>query len=330
MYDPLKREITYLRVSVTDRCDLRCFYCMSDDMQFLQRADVLSLEEIDKICSVFVRHGVRKLRITGGEPLVRRGVINLFRSLSRHLDSGDLDELTLTTNASQLATHAHDLYDCGVRRINVSLDTLDAAKFKEITRTGRLEVVMKGLEAAVAAGLSIKINTVALKGFNEDEAENLVSWCAEQGFDLTFIEAMPLGDIGGSQSDHYLPLNDLRARFAARWNLHDIDYVSGGPARYVRVEESGQKIGFITPLSHNFCATCNRMRLTCTGHLYMCLGQDDFIDLRAPLRNGGGEAQILAAVEKAVNAKPLGHNFVIEGDDPEHRVLSRHMSVTGG
>ena len=295
LIDPFARPITYLRVSVTDRCDFRCTYCMAEHMQFLPKAELLTLEELDRLCSAFVGLGVRKLRITGGEPLVRRGIMGFFRAMSRHLETG-LDELTLTTNGSQLARFAHELADCGVRRINVSLDTLDADKFAAITRWGRLPQVLDGLRAARDAGLRVKINTVALKGFNEDELFTLVDWCADQGHDLTFIEVMPMGDIGGEDRlDQYWPLSDLRARLEERQTLTPLAERSGGPARYARIEETGQKIGFITPLTHNFCESCNRVRLTCTGELYMCLGQEDRADLRAPLR-ASGDADLAAAI----------------------------------
>jgi cyclic pyranopterin phosphate synthase len=283
MIDPFGRSISYLRVSVTDRCDFRCVYCMAEDMTFLPKAEILSLEELDRLCSAFVASGVRKLRLTGGEPLVRRNVMSLVRGLSRHLASGALDELTLTTNGSQLSRFAGELADAGVRRINVSIDTLDPAKFTAITRWGRLDQVMEGLAAAKAAGLAVKINAVALKGVNEDEFDQLIEWCGGEGFDLTLIEVMPMGDIGGeNRLEQYLPLSLVRARLARRWTLQDIDYRSGGPARYVRIAETGRKLGFITPLTHNFCESCNRVRLTCTGMLYMCLGQEDSADLRAP------------------------------------------------
>ncbi len=281
MIDPFGRKITYLRVSVTDRCDFRCVYCMAEDMTFLPKAEVLSLEELDRLCSAFVRHGVRKLRLTGGEPLVRRDIMKLFRSLGRHLRSGDLDEITVTTNGSQLARYAEELREVGVRRVNVSLDTLDREKFTAITRWGKLDKVLQGLDAAKKAGLGVKINTVALKGVNDDEFDRLVAWSGEKGFDLVFIEVMPMGDIGGEQRlDQYLPLSMVRRRLQERWNLDETDYRTGGPARYFTVRETGRKLGFITPLTHNFCESCNRVRLTCTGTLYMCLGQDDAADLR--------------------------------------------------
>jgi cyclic pyranopterin phosphate synthase len=330
MIDPFGRAITYLRVSVTDRCDFRCVYCMAEDMTFLPKAEILSLEELDRVCSAFVRLGVRKLRLTGGEPLVRRDIMRLFRSLSRHLDSGALEELTVTTNGSQLRKYARELKDCGVRRVNVSLDTLDPHKFAAITRWGKLEKVLDGLEAAKEAGLAVKINTVALKGVNEDEFDRLIAWCGDQGFDLTFIEVMPMGDIGGeTRVDQYLPLSLLRARLMERWTLDEIDYRTGGPARYVRVRETGGRLGFITPLTHNFCESCNRVRLTCTGTLYMCLGQEDAADLRAPLRQSESDELLEAAIREAISRKPKGHDFVI---DRRHNrpAVSRHMSVTGG
>ena len=330
MIDPFGRAITYLRVSVTDRCDFRCVYCMAEDMTFLPKAEILSLEELDRVCSAFVRLGVRKLRLTGGEPLVRRDIMRLFRGLSRHLDSGALEELTVTTNGSQLRKYARELRDCGVRRVNVSLDTLNPHKFAAITRWGKLEKVLDGLEAAKEAGLAVKINTVALKGVNEDEFDRLIAWCGDQGFDLTFIEVMPMGDIGGeTRVDQYLPLSLLRARLKERWTLDEIDYRTGGPARYVRVRETGGRLGFITPLTHNFCESCNRVRLTCTGTLYMCLGQEDAADLRAPLRQSESDELLEAAIREAISRKPKGHDFVI---DRRHNrpAVSRHMSVTGG
>jgi len=330
MIDPFGRSITYLRVSVTDRCDFRCVYCMAEDMTFLPKAEILTLEELDRLCSAFVRHGVKKLRLTGGEPLVRKNIMHLVRSLSRHLETGALEELTLTTNGSQLAKYAHELRSLGVRRVNVSVDTLDPQKFTAITRWGRLDKVQEGLAAAKDAGLAIKINTVALKGVNDDEFDDLVAWCGREGFDLTFIEVMPMGDIGGEMRlDQYLPLSLVRARLARRWTLDEIDYRTGGPARYMRVRETGGRLGFITPLTHNFCESCNRVRLTCTGTLYMCLGQDDAADLRAPLRASQGDALLDAAIHEAIARKPKGHDFVI---DRRHTApaVARHMSVTGG
>ncbi|MDF2764044.1 MAG: cyclic pyranopterin phosphate synthase [Rhodospirillales bacterium] len=330
MRDPFGREITYLRVSVTDRCDFRCVYCMAEDMTFLPKSEILSLEELDRVCSAFVGLGVRKLRLTGGEPLVRRDIMTLFRSLGRHLKTGALDELTVTTNGSQLARHAEALREAGVRRVNVSLDTLDPAKFAAITRWGKLEKVLAGIEAAKQAGLQIKINTVALKGVNEDEVDRLIAWCGAEGFDLTFIEVMPMGEIGGdARLDQYLPLSLLRSRLAKSWTLDEIDHRTGGPARYVRVRETGGRLGFITPLTHNFCESCNRVRLTCTGTLYMCLGQEDAADLRAPLRRSEGDEALIAAIQEAISRKPKGHDFII---DRRHTrpAVSRHMSVTGG
>ncbi len=330
LVDPFGRAITYLRVSVTDRCDFRCVYCMSEDMGFLPKAEILSLEELDRVCSAFVALGVTKLRLTGGEPLVRRNIMSLVESLSRHLTDNTLQELTLTTNGSQLAKYADELYRLGVRRINVSLDTLDAAKFTALTRWGKLGPVMEGIAAAKAAGLAIKINTVALKGVNEDEFDALMRWCGEQGFDLTFIEVMPMGEVGfGARLDQYLPLSTVRARLARSWTLEDTDYRSGGPARYAVVKETGRKLGFITPLTHNFCESCNRVRLTCTGTLYMCLGRDDAADLRMPLRMSDSDDPLQAAIAEAISRKPKGHDFVI---DRRHSgpALARHMNVTGG
>ncbi len=330
MIDPFGRAVTYLRVSVTDRCDFRCVYCMSEDMTFLPKADILSLEELDRVCSAFVRKGVRKLRLTGGEPLVRRNIMWLFDKLGRHLGSGALDELTLTTNGSQLTKYARQLADAGVRRVNISLDTLDADKFRAITRWGRFNQVLEGIAAAKDAGLDVKINTVALKGVNDDELSDMVRWCGAGGYDLTFIEVMPMGELGDEDRyDQYLPLSTVRARLQEHWTLNDIDYDSGGPARYVEVVETGRKIGFITPLTHNFCESCNRVRLTCTGTLYMCLGQEDAADLRAPIRASDDDALLDAAITEAISRKPKGHDFIIDrhGIAP---AVSRHMSVTGG
>ncbi len=329
MIDPFGRAITYLRVSVTDRCDFRCRYCMAEDMTFLPKKEILSLEELDRVCSAFVRHGVKKLRMTGGEPLVRRDIMKLFRSLSRHLASGDLEELTLTTNGSQLARFAHELADLGVKRVNVSLDTLDPDKFVAITRWGKLDKVMEGLEAAKDAGLQVKINAVALKGVNDDEVDKLIAWCGEEGYDLTFIEVMPMGDIGEQRIDQYWPLSMLRARLAENWTLEEIDYRTGGPARYMRVKETGGRLGFITPMTHNFCESCNRVRLTCTGTLYMCLGQEDAADLRAPLRASDDDTLLEQAIRAAIGRKPKGHDFIIDRRRADPAV-SRHMSVTGG
>ncbi|MQA64324.1 MAG: GTP 3',8-cyclase MoaA [Alphaproteobacteria bacterium] len=329
MIDPFGRHITYLRVSVTDRCDFRCVYCMAEDMTFLPKAEVLTLEELDRLCTAFVSLGVRKLRITGGEPLVRKNVMQLFENLGRHLRTGVLDELTLTTNGSQLARYAKDLARVGVRRINVSLDTLDLDKFREITRWGDLTKVLGGIEAARDAGLAIKINVVALKGVNEDELDDMVRWCGERGCDMTLIETMPLGDITGDRTDQYLPLSIARARLERHWTLQDSDHRTGGPARYVRVAETGRHLGFITPLTHNFCESCNRVRLTCTGTLYMCLGQEDAADLRAPLREDPTDASVLEAIHEAISRKPKGHDFIIDRRS-KRPALARHMSVTGG
>jgi len=329
MIDPYGRHVTYLRVSVTDRCDFRCVYCMSEHMAFLPKKDLLTLEELDRVCSAFVARGVRKLRITGGEPLVRKNVLYLFRALARHLDSGALDELTLTTNGSQLPKYAAELAALGVRRVNVSLDTLDADRFRSITRWGDLADVMAGIAAAEKAGLAIKINAVALKGVNEAEIADLVRFAHGRGADLTLIETMPLGEIDGNRVDQYLPLSIVRARLMDHFTLEDIPYRTGGPARYVRVMETGGRLGFITPMTHNFCESCNRVRLTCTGTLYMCLGQEDAADLRAPLRASPDDARLLAAIDEAIRRKPKGHDFVIDRRTSRPAV-ARHMSVTGG
>jgi cyclic pyranopterin phosphate synthase len=331
LIDPFQRRITYLRVSVTDRCDFRCVYCMSEHMEFLPRNELLTLEELDRVCSAFVGLGVRKLRITGGEPLVRKGIMTLFAALGRHLASGALDELTLTTNGSQLKRYAAELAAIGVRRVNVSLDTLDPARFARITRWGRLAQVLDGIEAAAAAGLHVKINTVALRGVNEDEVHGLVAWCHARGHDLSFIEVMPMGDLGNEDRlEQYWPLTELRRELETRWTLTDTAERTGGPARYARVAETGGRIGFITPLTHNFCESCNRVRLTCTGQLYMCLGQDDDADLRAVLRaHPDDDAPVRAAIAAAIARKPKGHAFdysrrIVEGQ------VTRHMSLTGG
>jgi cyclic pyranopterin phosphate synthase len=327
LIDRFGRHITYLRVSVTDRCDFRCVYCMSDAMTFLPREQLLSLEEIDRLASAFIERGVKKLRLTGGEPLVRRNIMWLIRALSRHLGNG-LDELTLTTNGSQLERHAGALADCGIKRINVSLDTLDAAKFRAITRFGDFAQVMRGIDEADRAGLNIKINTVALRDVNEDEIVGLIEWSHARGFEITLIETMPMGDIDGDRTDQYLPLSLVRTRLNQRFTLEQIDYRSGGPARYVRVIETGRKLGFITPLTHNFCEACNRVRVTCTGTLFMCLGQEDAADLRAPLRASKSDELLHEAIDEAIARKPKGHDFVIgRGERPS---IARHMSVTGG
>ncbi|HEY4253614.1 MAG TPA: GTP 3',8-cyclase MoaA [Roseomonas sp.] len=330
MIDPFGRAISYLRVSVTDRCDLRCVYCMAEDMTFLPKAEVLSLEELDRLCGAFIGLGVERIRLTGGEPLVRKNVIQLFRTLGARLGGGGLRELTVTTNGTQLTKLAGDLHDAGVRRINVSLDTLDPATFAAITRWGRLGPTLDGIFAAKAAGLAVKINAVALKGVNEHEYDRMLAWCGEHGFDLTLIETMPMGDIGGDRTDQYLPLSRVRARLMEHWTLEETDYRTGGPARYFTVRETGRRIGFITPLTHNFCESCNRVRVTCTGTLYMCLGQDDAADLRRPLRDPElGEAGLRAAIRDAIARKPKGHDFVI-GRREDGPAVARHMSVTGG
>ena len=329
MTDPFGRHITYLRVSVTDRCDFRCIYCMAEDMTFLPKSEVLSLEELDRLCSTFVGLGVKKLRITGGEPLVRKGIMTLFEKLGRHLETGALEELTLTTNGSQLAVHARSLVDFGVRRINVSMDSLDPDRFKALTRIGDLGKVLGGIDAALEAGLKIKINAVALKGVNDHEFDDLIRWCGEHGCDLTLIETMPLGDISGDRTDQYLPLSVVRSDLEKRWTLTDSTHRTGGPARYTKVEETGQYLGFITPLTHNFCESCNRVRVTCTGTLYMCLGQEDAADLRAPLRASDSDEALVAAIHEAIARKPKGHDFIIDRRNKQP-ALSRHMSVTGG
>ncbi|HJZ30066.1 MAG TPA: GTP 3',8-cyclase MoaA [Hyphomicrobiaceae bacterium] len=329
LIDPFGRHVSYLRVSVTDRCDFRCTYCMAEHMTFLPKRDLLTLEELDRLCSAFIAKGVRKLRITGGEPLVRKNIMWLFRALSRHLATGMLQELTLTTNGSQLPRFAAELKDAGVRRVNVSLDTLDAGRFRAITRWGDLAQVLAGLDAAVAAGLRVKLNAVALKGVNEHEIDDLIRFAHERGFDLTLIETMPMGDIDGDRTEQYLPLSMVRARLLERWTLEDIPFRTGGPARYVNVKETGGRLGFITPMTHNFCESCNRVRLTCTGTLYMCLGQDAAADLRTPLRASTDDALLSRAIDEAISRKPKGHDFVIDRRTRQPAV-ARHMSVTGG
>jgi GTP 3',8-cyclase len=327
--DPFGRDISYLRVSVTDRCDFRCVYCMSEQMTFLPKPELLTLEELDRLCSAFVRQGVRKLRITGGEPLVRRDVMTLFQALGRHLRSGALEELTLTTNGSQLGRFADDLRRAGVRRINVSLDTLDPEVFKRITRWGNLDKVLAGIDASVAAGLHVKINMVALRGVNDQEVEPMLRWCGARGFDLTLIETMPLGDIDEYRADQFMPLSLVRAQLEQRLTLTDLPDRTGGPARYVNVRETGGRLGFITPMTHNFCESCNRVRLTCTGTLFMCLGQDDAADLRTPLRASASDALLDQAIAEAIGRKPKGHDFIIDRRTVDPAV-KRHMSVTGG
>ena len=330
LVDPFHRKINYLRVSVTDRCDFRCVYCMSENMTFLPRSEVLSIEEVDRLCSAFVRLGVRKLRITGGEPLVRRNIMSLFQSLGRHLRTGALDELTLTTNGSQLARYAYELKAAGVERINVSLDTLDPEKFAAITRWGKLDKVLEGIDLAGQAGLQIKLNAVALKGVNDNEFDDLIRWSGDRGFDLTLIEVMPLGEVGAdARLDQYLPLSLVRAQLQRQWTLDETDYRTGGPARYYVVRETGRRLGMITPLTHNFCESCNRVRLTCTGTLYMCLGQEDAADLRAPLRRSESDEILEGAIRDAIDRKPKGHDFVIDRRN-RRAAIDRHMSVTGG
>ena len=327
--DPYNREVSYLRVSVTDRCDFRCVYCMSENMTFLPKAEVLTLEELERLCGAFIRHGVRKLRISGGEPLVRRNIMWLFKRLGRHLETDALKELTLTTNGSQLEKYADDLFAAGVRRINVSIDTLDPHRFKTITRWGKLDRVIAGVDAAAAAGHQIKINVVALRGINDDEIHDMVSWCGNRGFDLTFIEVMPMGEIGDTaRLDQYWPLSMVRGELKKRWTLNETQETTGGPARYVHVAETGRRIGFITPMTHNFCESCNRVRLTCTGTLYMCLGQEDSANLRSPLREQNDDA-LMAAINNAIARKPKGHDFILDRRSTSSAV-PRHMSVTGG
>lgn len=329
MIDPFGRMVDYLRISVTDRCDFRCTYCMAENMTFLPKKDLLTLEELDRLCTIFIHKGVRKLRLTGGEPLVRKNIMELIRSLGRHIDQGNLDELTLTTNGSQLARFAQELYDAGMRRINVSLDTLDAGKFKSITRWGDLSKVLAGIEAAQQAGLRVKINAVALKDFNEHDIPHMLKWAHGQDMDMTLIETMPMGEIDEDRTDQYLPLSKVRTDLEQNFTLEDIAYKTGGPARYVNIKETGGKLGFITPLTHNFCESCNRVRLTCTGTLYMCLGQDDAADLRKPLRASEGNELTERAIAEAISRKPKGHDFII---DRQHKrpAVQRHMSVTGG
>ena len=327
--DPFGRDVTYLRVSVTDRCDFRCVYCMAENMTFLPKREVLTLEELERLCGAFIRKGVKRIRITGGEPLVRKGIMELFRSLGRHLDAGALSEVTLTTNGSQLARYAGELADCGVRRINVSLDTLDAEKFRSITRRGDLAKVLEGLEAAERAGIAIKLNTVALRDFNEAEIEPMLRFAHSRGYDMTLIETMPLGEIDDDRCDRYLPLSEVRAKLSESLTLQESAYSTGGPARYVSVSETGGRLGFITPMTHNFCESCNRVRVTCTGMLYLCLGQNDCADLREPLRASEGDELLSRAIDDAISRKPKGHDFVIDRQNAGPNVI-RHMSVTGG
>jgi len=329
LIDPYGRTVDYLRVSVTDRCDFRCVYCMAEEMTFLPKAELLTLEELEVLCRRFMAAGIRKIRLTGGEPLVRRNIMQLIRALGAEAKAGALDELTITTNGSQLVKMADDLFDAGVRRVNISLDTLDPDKFRQITRWGDLNKVLDGLRAAQSAGLDVKINAVALKGGNDAELGDMLAWCGDEGFDMTIIEVMPMGDIGTeNRLDQYLPLSRVRADLSKRFTLTDIPFRTGGPARYVKVEETGRKLGFITPLTHNFCESCNRVRVTCTGQLFMCLGQDDNADLRRALRDGG-EPALDEAIVEAIGRKPKGHDFII---DRRHSnpAVSRHMNVTGG
>ncbi|MDA8232942.1 MAG: GTP 3',8-cyclase MoaA [Magnetospirillum sp.] len=328
MIDSFGRKVTYVRVSVTDRCDLRCVYCMAEDMTFLPKADILTLEELERLCAAFVRKGVRKIRLTGGEPLVRRNVMGLIARLGRLVAAGELHELTLTTNGTLLAEHAEGLAAAGIRRVNVSLDTLDPARFARVTRWGKLDRVIDGIMAAKAAGLAVKINTVALKGVNEDEYDDLVAWCGNHGFDLCLIETMPMGEVHADRTEQYLPLSLVRSRLGRRWTLTDSDWTTGGPARYAAIAETGRRIGFITPMTHNFCESCNRVRVTCTGTLYPCLGQDSAVDLRAPLRSSASDHLLDAAIDAAIGAKPKGHDFII--DRGRRPAVARHMSVTGG
>ena len=328
LIDPFKRKISYVRVSVTDRCDFRCTYCMSEDMEFLPKKDVLSLEELDRLCNTFIDLGVKKLRITGGEPLVRKNIMQLFSNLGKKLGQG-LEELTLTTNGSQLDRYAKDLFENGVRRINVSLDSLEKNKFKKITRIGDLDKVINGIMVAKKAGLKIKINTVALKGINDNEILNLVNWCGENKFSLTFIEVMPMGEIGEKRADQYMPLTEVKSLIQTKYSLTEDSLRTGGPARYVHCHETDQKIGFITPHTHNFCELCNRVRITCTGEMYMCLGQQDKADLKTPLRKSENDQLLKDVIYEAISRKPKGHDFVIERKENENFV-PRHMNVTGG
>lgn len=329
MIDPFERVINYLRVSVTDRCDFRCTYCMAEHMTFLPRKDLLSLEELDRLCSTFIAKGVKKLRLTGGEPLMRKNIMHLIRELSRHLESGALEELTLTTNGSQLSRFARELKECGVQRINVSIDTLDHDKFQQITRWGKLEQVLNGIDAALEAGLHVKLNTVALKDFNEFEIPSMLQWAHGRGMDMTLIETMPLGEIDIDRTDQYLPLSKVRQDLQSEFTLTPLSYRTGGPARYYKVAETGGKLGFITPLTHNFCESCNRVRITCTGTLFMCLGQEDAADLREPLRASESNALLSRTIDEAISRKPKGHDFIIDRRD-QRPALSRHMSMTGG
>lgn len=329
MIDPFGRAISYLRVSVTDRCDFRCTYCMAENMTFLPKKDLLSLEELDRLCSTFIDKGVRKIRLTGGEPLVRKNILHLIKSLSRHIETSRLDELTISTNGSQLARYAQELAACGIKRVNVSLDTLDAEKFKTITRWGDIAQVLRGIDAAQQAGLHLKINAVALKGFNDHEIPDMLRWAHSRGMDMTLIETMPMGEIDLDRTDQYLPLSMLRASLSRQFTMTDIAFQTGGPARYVQIAETGGRLGFITPMTHNFCESCNRVRITCTGTLYMCLGQEDAADLREPLRASSNNDLLSEAIDEAILRKPKGHDFIIDRRN-NRPAVSRHMSVTGG
>ncbi len=326
--DPFGRTISYLRLSVTDRCDLRCAYCMPEKMQFLPRPEILSLEELETVAKAFIKLGVNKIRITGGEPLTRRNIMSLFEGLSNQLGNGSLGELTLTTNATLLSRYAQTLADFGVRRVNVSLDSLDGTTFARISRRAILPVVLSGLQAAKKAGLKVKLNTVALKGENQKEIPSIISWAHDQGFDITLIEVMPLGDVHAERSDQYIPLSDIRDQLEERWTLDPLSYRTGGPSRYVRVRETGGKLGFITPLTNNFCDGCNRVRVTCTGKLFMCLGQNDHADLKTALRSSPDADGLAQCIREAISRKPKGHNFDI--DQRIAPAVARHMSVTGG
>jgi cyclic pyranopterin phosphate synthase len=329
MVDPFGRKVSYLRVSVTDRCDFRCTYCMAEHMTFLPKKDLLTLEELERLCSAFIDKGVRKIRLTGGEPLVRHNIMHLVRALGRKVRTGELDELTLTTNGSQLARFADELADNCVKRINVSVDTLDPRKFREITRIGDFAKVLEGIDAARQAGIHVKLNAVALKDFNEFEIPEIMRWAHGLGMDMTVIETMPMGEVEEDRTDRYLPLSALRSSLEREFTLHDIPFRTGGPARYAMVAETGGRLGFITPLTHNFCETCNRVRLTCTGTLYMCLGQNDAAEFRDLMRTTDDDAVLRSAIDEAISRKPRGHDFIINRDH-KRPSIGRHMSLTGG
>ncbi len=328
LIDPFQRKISYVRISVTDRCDFRCTYCMSEEMQFLPKKDLLSLEELERLCDALIELGVKKIRITGGEPLVRKNILHLINGVGKKIGKG-LEELTVTTNGSQLDKYAKDLLSAGVRRINISLDSLNKKKFKQITRNGDFDKVIRGIMAAKKAGLKIKINTVALKGINDDEILNLINWCGENKFSLTFIEVMPMGEIGEKRIDQYMPLTEVRNLIQKKYSISEDSFRSAGPAKYVHCHETDQKIGFITPHTHNFCELCNRVRITCTGEMYMCLGQQDKADLKKPLRKSENNQLLKDVIYEAISRKPKGHDFVIERKKNESFV-PRHMNVTGG